>query len=256
LTERSGFASFEVSGDGAGSLEHATVTSAALHRRADVSLLRTPGEGHPVLVILLHGVYGSHWSWAANGGAVASALAAAQENRPLVIAMPSDGLWGIGSGYAPHHGENAEVWIAQEVPRLTEVIWPDVTGPFAIAGLSMGGYGALRIAARYPGSVRAAIALSPLDSLNAVAGFTGRPDLSPDGPGDYLVDLLADTGTALPPFRIRCGSSDPLAARCREMVTELAQRGIAADYYEAPGGHDWTYWSAQLPDLLGWILAG
>ena len=57
-------------------LRHVTVKSAALGRRADVTLWIPDKTTGPVpLVILLHGVYGSHWAWAGKGGAHRTAAA-------------------------------------------------------------------------------------------------------------------------------------------------------------------------------------
>ena len=88
-----------------GGLRMMTVKSPALRRRGDLTLW-VPGrvtEGMP-LVVLLHGVYGSHWAWALKGAAhvTAAALMEAGEIPPMVLAMPSDGLWGDGSGYVKH----------------------------------------------------------------------------------------------------------------------------------------------------------
>ena len=71
------------------------------------------------LVILLHGVYGSSWVWTRKGGVHISALDMIQKGivNPMVIAMPSDGLWGDGSGYLPHNNKDFEKWIVDDVPN-------------------------------------------------------------------------------------------------------------------------------------------
>src|SRR5690242_176091 len=83
-----------------------TVKSAALQRRVDLSVFVPPDvevEKLP-LVILLHGVYGSHWAWMFKGGAhrVLTRLMAEEGLPPMMLAMPSDALWGDGSGYLRH----------------------------------------------------------------------------------------------------------------------------------------------------------
>ena len=62
------------------------------------------------LVVLLHGVYCSHWSWALKGGAhrPTTAMIAAGELPPMVVDMPSDGLWAEGSAYLPHEEADYE----------------------------------------------------------------------------------------------------------------------------------------------------
>ena len=84
-------------------LRQATVKSAALKRRGDITFfIPTQLQGVQVstLLILLNGVYNSHWGWAFHAGVhlTAQRLIDIGEIRPLMIAMPSDGLWGDGAG--------------------------------------------------------------------------------------------------------------------------------------------------------------
>src|SRR3954469_77840 len=71
-------------------LRKITVKSAALGQRADITVHATPAARNAVnvpLVILLHGVYGSHWAWSEKGGAhlTAARMEAAGEIPPLVL---------------------------------------------------------------------------------------------------------------------------------------------------------------------------
>ena len=102
-------------------LSFVTVKSAALGQRADLTLWSPPGTEPGAampLVILLHGVYGSHWAWALKGNAhlTAQRLIDSGTIPPMRLAMPSDGLWGDGSGYVAHAtGQDFERWIVEEV---------------------------------------------------------------------------------------------------------------------------------------------
>src|SRR4051794_40813312 len=97
-------------------LRFLTVKSRALNGRADITLF-APREAAQLkdvpLVVLLHGVYGSHWAWAMKGFAhrILQKLVTAKEIPVMALAMPSDGLLGDGSGYIPHTGRNFEQWI-------------------------------------------------------------------------------------------------------------------------------------------------
>lgn len=75
-----------------------TVKSAALRRRADITCFVPPGirASRLPLVTLLHGVYGSHWAWLFKGAAhqVLMRLIEHEGLPPMMLAMPSDGLWG------------------------------------------------------------------------------------------------------------------------------------------------------------------
>ena len=148
-------------------LRFMTVKSAALGARADISVYVPPdADRHRdlPLLVLLHGVYGSHWAWALKGSAhvTAARLVAEGVLPPLAIAMPSDGLWGDGSGYVRHSGQDFERWIVEEVPAAARELGPSIStqSPLLVAGLSMGGFGALRIAGKYPRLVTAAAAHS------------------------------------------------------------------------------------------------
>src|SRR6187549_1266395 len=122
-----------------------TVKSAALRRRADLTCYVPPGikaERLP-LVILMHGIYGSHWAWLFKGTAhrVLDRLIEQENLPPMMLAMPSDGLWGDGSGYVTHSDADYAAWIIDEVPAAAALVEPRIAdAPRFVAGLSMGGY--------------------------------------------------------------------------------------------------------------------
>jgi len=236
-------------------LRDLTVLSPALGRRADLTVYAPAGaadvESLPV-VILLHGVYGSHWAWARNGFAhvaLASLVETAQV-APMVLAMPSDGMFGIGSGYLDRAGEDAERWIVQEVPEAVRLAYPNAAlNDVSIAGLSMGGWGALRLAALYPGRVRAAVGMSPLTRVAQVADYAPkemRSSHSPQVEMPELLDALVAAGGRLPPLRITCGTEDELISDVRRLHDGLNAAGIHHQYAEGPGGHSWDYWSEDV----------
>jgi putative tributyrin esterase len=240
-------------------LRFVTVKSAALGQRADVLLFVPPQAAalHDVpLVLLLHGVYGSHWAWAFKGGAhlTAQRLMDAGEIPPLVLAMPSDGLWGDGSGYVAHAGQDFEAWIVEEVPAAAREACSacSTSSPLFIAGLSMGGFGALRLAGRYPRRFLAAAGHSSvtdaaqLDALMAEtrAGWAAAPADS------SVIASLRGAEAPLPALRLDCGRDDPLIAANRQLHNELQAAGIAHEYAEHKGGHDWAYWARHLEDTL------
>ena len=113
--------------------------------------------GRVPLLLLLHGVYGCQWNWWLNGDvdSVATEMLRDGKMLPMMIAMPSDGLWGDGSGYVPHAHADYEKWIVDDIPRCLRELFPQLhPGKFFIAGLSMGGYGALRLGMKYASRVR------------------------------------------------------------------------------------------------------
>jgi S-formylglutathione hydrolase FrmB len=261
------FASVEISDprferDG---LRMITVASRALGRRADLCYWAPPiGTGTPPLplLILLHGSCASAWSWPLNGGAhlTAGRLIEAEEIAPVALVMPSDGMWGLGSGYVPHRDADYERWIVDEVPAAAKLADDRITGssPVSIAGLSMGGFGALRLGAKYPDRFRGISAHSAVTTLGRLAEATGdRLDGLPgfgQPDGTALHWLEANAGR-LPPLRFDCGTDDPLLPGNRALHAALEARGIEHQYEEFAGGHDWPYWRLHLADTLRFLDA-
>ncbi len=240
------------------SLRHVTVKSRALGRRADLTLYVPPVPSVSTLLILLHGVYGSHWVWTRKAGVhrTAQRLIDQRKIAPIVIAMPSDSLRWDGSAYLPHAGEDAEQWIVEEVAQAAREAAPSlVAAPkLAIAGLSMGGYGALRLGAKYADRFANISAHSAITSIDEMSSFVEEPlsfytatatenDLSP------LYWLLRNRAI-LPPLRFDCGREDPLLAGNRRLHQALQAAGCAHAYEEFPGGHTWSYWETHIEQTL------
>lgn len=240
-------------------LEFVTVKSRALGRRADVTLYVPPAARDATdlpIIVLLHGVYGSHWAWALKGAAHFTAAWLIDEGAlpPVALLMPSDGLWGDGSGYVAHQDHDAERWIIDEMPALAQqlVAGCGTKSPLLVAGLSMGGFGALRLAGKHPGRIAAAASLS---AVTDAAQFDALIEESRDGwscdPADRSVlAALAGAGKPLPPLRLDCGLADPYLEANRALHRALQASGIAHQYVEGAGGHDWEYWSATLEHTL------
>jgi S-formylglutathione hydrolase FrmB len=231
-----------------------TVKSAALAGRADLTLFVPPAVSRVAeapLVILLHGVYGSHWGWAFKGGAhrTAARLIDSGALPPVVLAMPSDGLWGDGSGYLAHGtsaaspkskpGPDFERWITEDVPAAvaSQVAEVTVGSPLFIAGLSMGGFGALRLAGKFPELFRAVSAHSSITHFDQMAQFVEEPLASFGARDDdwSVLETLLRHRFRLPPLRFDCGLEDPLLDANRELHQALTAADIPHTYEEFPG---------------------
>lgn len=241
-------------------LRHVTVKSKSLAGRADLSLfvpqgVPTSAKDLP-LVILLHGVYGSHWAWSQKAGAHQTTQALIDRGTipPMVLAMPSDGLWGDGSGYLSHSDRDFEHWIVDEVPAAAILAAPVLSkkSPRFIAGLSMGGYGALRLGARYSDRFRSIAGHSSITRFEQLQQFVEEPSTAyPIQPGDHsVVEAMIRASGPLPAIRFDCGLDDPLLEANRELSRALTDAGIEHVYEEFPGGHDWRYWERHLADTL------
>lgn len=242
-------------------IHYLTVKSANLAGRGDISvwLPQDLGDLHELpLVILLHGVYGSHWAWTMNGGAHRTAARSISEGaiRPMALVMPSDGLWGDGSAYCKHPNGDYERWIAEDVPFAARQLLPhhlrDVSSLF-ISGLSMGGFGALRIGAKYGRDLFAGISgHSSITHFDQMAMFVEEP-LESYGIAEEdrsVLETVLRNRMMLPPLRFDCGTSDQLIEFNRELYAGLDTAGIDHVYEEFSGGHEWVYWENHLEDSL------
>ncbi len=240
-------------------LRHITVKSPALKGRGDISVFVPPGveNGRELpIAILLHGIYGSHLDWPMKGGAhlTANRLIQAGEIAPLILAMPSDGLWGCGSGYLPHDGKDFESWIVEDVPAaVREVI--DQAGeasPLCIGGLSMGGFGAMVLGARHGALFNAISAHSSVTMLDQI-GRRVQEDPTRFGIPEHekcVFKTLVAHRETLPPLRLDCGDQDILRPANRKLIKDLTKAGIPHAYDEFPGDHIWTYWEEHVEKSL------
>ncbi|MGD0913354.1 MAG: alpha/beta fold hydrolase [Terracidiphilus sp.] len=244
-------------------VQFVTMYSPALKGRADITVYIPNGyEREPLpLLILLHGVYGSHWNWWALGNApqTAQAMLLAGEIRPFAIAMPSDGLWGDGTAYLPHREFDAEAWIVEDVPECLGELFPTVrTERFYLAGLSMGGYGALRLGMKYASKVKGISAHSAVTRLEDLAPFVGEmlDEYRTSGRENTEIAHWAKTNRAiLPPIRFDCGREDSLIDSNRNLHAMLLEQGIAHTWEENDGGHTWEYWQTHVRSTLRFFSA-
>jgi len=241
-------------------LRFITVKSRYLHGWGDICVFVPPGivrdTSYPV-VILLHGVYGSAWSWSYKGGVHFHAFKMIQKGElpPLIIAMPSDGLWGDGSGYLPHNNQNFERWIAEDVPELLQQFIGGVSAdsPFFISGLSMGGFGALRVGVKYSDKFTAISGHSSITNLQQMKLFV-EEDLEnyrqADKREEDIFETIIQHQENVPTIYFDCGTEDLLIDQNRDLHARLEKANIRHIYKEYPGGHEWPYWEKHIKDSL------
>lgn len=238
-------------------LDFITVKSNALKKRADITVFSPPNAGkNTPLVILLHGVYGSHWAWAIKGNAHTTAqnLIETGQINPMILAMPSDGLYADGSGYVVHRTADYESWIVEDVIAVMKEQYPQITDKSSIfiAGLSMGGFGALRLGAKYPKLFKAFSGLSSITHFNQIGEFVENfEQLKQDASEqDGVLEWILKNKETISPFRFDCGTDDILIEHNRQLHQELKNKGIPHVYKEFSGGHTWEYWTEHLTETL------
>jgi diacylglycerol O-acyltransferase/trehalose O-mycolyltransferase len=231
-----------------------------------------PTTRWPVLY-LLHGANGSHEAWM--GYTDVESLVAPLD---LLVVMPDAGdlgfysdWWNGGRGGQPMW----ETFHMTELPQLLERGWRS-SDRRVVAGLSMGGFGAMLYAARHPGMFKAAASFS-----GAVDPIGGELDIGDENlwgdpvaqadvwrahdpvnlakalKGTVLYVAYGDGGQGpLDPSPVSSDDLEPwIADQNRTFVARLHKLGIPVivDAY-GPGAHDWPYWERALHRSLPLLL--
>lgn len=157
-------------------------------------------------------------------------------------------------------------FLSQELPELVHRFFrvSDRREDTFVAGLSMGGYGAMKWALRQPERFAAAASLSGALGLRhpspaadpEFARLMQRVfgDGPTEGTHDDLIHLLHAVDPArLPDLYVACGDEDFLAPANRWFIDEAAAAGVPLTVRQGPGDHEWSYWDAQIQDVLAWL---
>lgn len=214
-----------------------------------------PVGGWPSLY-MLNGYDGSHRDWAkrVNIDSIATA-------RGLVMVFPDGG----NSWYLDTPGCPMESAISGPLVATVDSLYHTSTlrAHRAIAGLSMGGHGAIRLAGRHPelfGTVASMSGALNLAGNPRIRRRYGLPKLLGDyndNPAKWVrasamsqIDALkqADTKVA-----VYCGTADFFFNDNKQFVDQLTRKGVAVEYHFTNGDHNWTYWRSTFPLLLDFI---
>jgi putative tributyrin esterase len=243
-----------------------TVASAALGRTMKYRVLLPDGyEGSDEryrALYLLHGLTGDYMDWSTR-----TDLAAIARSVPIVIVMPDgENAWYTN---AADRGPRFEDYIADDLVKDVENKYRVIRSRYgrAIAGLSMGGYGALKIGLKRPGIFVAAGGFSSAlgvtdpkfdddmvsfkDQLYRIYGPAGSDTRTSN-------DILLIAGKAkpetAPALYLDCGTSDGLLEESRGLAAILQKRGFSYEYHEVPGAHTWQYWNRRIEIFLPWLM--
>lgn len=218
-----------------------------------------PGPDGPPVLYLLHGLSDDASAWTRYTSIERYAAAAG-----LAVVMPEVGrsMYVGAPGGLPYFS-----YVADELPQLVAAAFRVSTRreDTFVAGLSMGGYGAIKLALRRPERYAAAASLSGVLDIGVIeqgdrftpaqlAALFG-PAASGVGTPDDVRDLLrtaAAAGTRLPDLAVACGTEDDLY-RCNVEFAELAHAlDVPCQAHYATGGHSWDYWDAA----ISWVIEG
>ena len=219
---------------------------------------------YPVLY-LLHGLGGHYNDWLLRTNVADYAA----QYRLIVVMPEGNNSWYIDNPTAPT--DKYESYILQELIPDVQKRYRTIEARYgrAIAGLSMGGYGAFKYGLKYPdrfafvGSVSGAFAATNYTENETGKGAAWEAFLRVFGPvgsetrkRNDLFELLRQITpgqvTSLPYFYFDCGTED--AARIFNANHKLDERmlemKIPHEYRELPGDHSWGYWDSQVQEVL------
>ena len=216
---------------------------------------------------LLHGIFGNYTDWV-NG----TRIQAWAEANDLAVIMPA----GENRFYLDDEksGELYGEFIGKELVEFTRKLFPlsDKREDTFIAGLSMGGYGAIRNGLKYAENFGCVIGLSAAlvhdtwkDADNSAPIFTFRRNYYEAIFGEYdkvkgsdkdpkaLLLKLKEEGRPVPKMYLCCGTEDDLVTANRDFRDFLNENGVDLTYVEGPGKHDWVFWDTYIKKVLDWL---
>ena len=219
---------------------------------------------YPTLT-LLHGLSDDHTIWVRR-----TAIERYVSSLPLAVIMPA-----VHRSFYTDTASGQKYWtfVSQELPAVARSYFPLAADRESnyVAGLSMGGYGAFKLALSHPERYSAAASLSgSLDiarRLPQIEDSEWRQELEAifgdlenvagsDNDLFYLAEKLARSASEAPSLYACCGTKDFLRdsnLRFRELAKSLE---LPLTYEEGPGEHEWGYWDRQIQRVLAWLPIG
>lgn len=202
---------------------------------------------------LLHGLSDDHTIWERR-----TSIERYVNGLPLVVVMPDGGRGWYSNAAEGFAYEND---LIRDVMGLVDRTFPvkaERSGR-CIGGLSMGGYGAIKVGIKHHDKFASA------NSHSGAVGIFHDPErvktLGPefarifgktpsDGPEDPFALVKSVDHGLLPAMRLDCGTSDFLLDQNRAFHKHLDSLHIAHEYEEFPGGHEWSYWDTHVQEAI------
>lgn len=249
-----------------------TVTANVLLPADKITFPGMPGPAGPPYktLYLLHGIFGNHTDWL-NG----TNIQRWADEKELAVVMPA----GENLFYLDQEAQHALYgeFVGKELVDVTRKMFPLSCRreDTFIAGLSMGGFGALRNGLKYHETFGCIGALS---SALIVDGLRARTDEHPifietrsyaetvfgdlekvaesDKNPEWLAHSLKEKGEKLPRIYMACGRQDSMLACNEKFYQALKAAGIDVFFETDEGNHDWDFWNRYLKKLLDWLPLG
>ncbi|MGG1877306.1 alpha/beta hydrolase family protein [Paenibacillus cisolokensis] len=221
---------------------------------------RVRAERHPVLY-LLHGLSDDDSIWLRR-----TSIERYVAQMGIAVVMPQ-----VHRSFYTDMEYGGKYWtfISEELPALARSFFPlshEREDNF-VAGLSMGGYGAFKLALRRPDAFAAAASLSgALDMAGALRNpyaperqfdfklIYGEQDIT--GTENDLLHLVKELDRSegpKPKLYQCCGTEDFLYESNQNFKQVCEETSLDYTYEEGPGSHEWGYWDAKIQDVLKWL---
>jgi S-formylglutathione hydrolase FrmB len=203
---------------------------------------------------LLHGLSDDHTIWLRR-----TSIERYVQSLPLIVVMPQGGR---GFYTDAEQGFAYETAIVSDLIGYVDTMFHTKAerGGRCIGGLSMGGYGAVKLALRHPDLFCSA------NSHSGALAWGHKPFPGEDawnremrrivgekptgGPSDLFALATQIDKVHLPVLRIDCGTEDFLLQDNRDYHKHLEKSGLPHEYQEFPGAHDWAYWDIHIQEAL------
>jgi S-formylglutathione hydrolase FrmB len=220
---------------------------------------RTVKDSGPYQTLyLLHGMSDDHTAWMRRTN-----IERYIEGLPLAVVMPAGHLgWYTDMTY----GRDYFKFITEELPLICERMFPlsSRREDRFIAGLSMGGYGAMKAgllasdtfcaAASFSGAMDIINVYDRIDSKLAADIFGNRADLENSKNNLFIsVEQLVNANKVCPKLYMWCGTEDFLYDSNVQFKEYALKLGLPLTYEEGPGNHEWKYWDTCIERILRWL---
>lgn len=233
---------------------HSESLSSTSHYMAILPDPLEPGRRYPVLY-LLHGSGGSERTFT-----LRTSVTQEMRKYPFIAVMP-DGAkegWYMDSGLVPHH--RYESLIIKDVIPDVDRRFPTVAAREGrgVAGISMGGHGALALAARHPDLFISASSMSGVPCLESHSDWKelhklmgNYPEAADAWQAHSAYDLADRLTTAGIKLLFDTGTSDTMTLYDNQEYHErLLELDVPHTFALLPGNHSWPYWRSRLPEHL------
>ncbi|WP_435923470.1 alpha/beta hydrolase [Paenibacillus sp. DYY-L-2] len=234
--------------------------STDIHAVIPMAALRSSRDGKLPVLYLLHGLGGDHTEWTR-----LSSVERYAEEKGIALVLPrADRSYYMDM----KQGAAYYTYLSEELPAIVKSLFPvsDRREDTFIAGLSMGGYGAFKLALRQPERFAAAASLSgSLDIVHRLSEptvFRNHEEVRMFGSVAELKgsddDLLALAGKVAaagnqPMLYQCCGTEDFLYEGNRNFLKHAGEVGLEVTYEEGPGSHEWGYWDRMIRTVFDWL---